>query len=117
MQYLEHHVKEHVQTLLPREFPCQIGRREVKQVCSCLRADGVNQHLLPHTPGPSQHQRLDKRGLLVDCLGAYSEGRGVPGLYPASSTSKQVLVCRQALQAACALAVPVADLVAGHTAL
>ena len=24
--YLKHHVEEHVQSLLPREFPCQIGR-------------------------------------------------------------------------------------------
>lgn len=64
-QYLEDQVQHHLEATLARVLPSNVRCGQVEEVGSCFRADGMDQHLLPHPRRPGQQQRFHQRSFLM----------------------------------------------------
>lgn len=63
--YLKDHVKHHGKATLAWILSGRVQRRQIKQVCACLLADCMDQHLLTYTLRPCQQDGLYQRSLLM----------------------------------------------------
>ena len=53
--HLEDHVKQHVEAGFAGVAVSNVGRSQVKQIAPHLSTDCLQQHLLPHSTGTSDH--------------------------------------------------------------
>ena len=72
--HLEHHVYKQGGLFLSRKLSSHVGRRQVKEICACLVANDVRQHLFANTMRSGKKHRLDVWCLLMNSLRTCEEG-------------------------------------------